>query len=97
MISPRVGLGPADNHIPCSLLQEFLDGATSTAYPLHRRCLVDDSADLNPWLYTAMLTWGGELEMRGLRRGSRPLLVSTETDDLSHRTSIARTLGFASG
>jgi len=46
---------------------------------------VDDSADLNPWLYTAMLTGGGgELgDARAFAVEVVHWLVSTETDDLS--------------
>lgn len=52
-------------------------------YPL--RCLMDDSNDLNPWLYTAMLTGrGGELgDARARTVELVAWLVSSDPDDLS--------------
>jgi hypothetical protein len=45
---------------------------------------VDDSGDLDPWLYTAMLTGIGELRAFGVELLAR--LVSADRDDLSLET-----------
>jgi len=56
-------------------------------YGIEPRCFVDDSNDLDPWLYTAMLTGrGGELgDARAFAVEHLAWFVSNDPDDLSPR------------
>ena len=61
------------------------EGQQAGSSAIELRCLVDDSNDLNPWLYTAMLTGrGGELgDARAFAVEHFNWLVSDNPDDLN--------------